>query len=121
MKLTPGGDYEGVEPAELWEDYPTFRIPPSVREQLAFPDLVTVRPAGVTMNFSAFLELITRAAGLPDRGVSAYLEYSSIPEYMPELEPDLREFSFASQLLRRKHLNMWLSDGNTIGRLHFDQ
>lgn len=121
VKLTPGGDFEGVERADLWDTYGTFAIPEAVRRKLQFPELVVVRPAGVNMNFSDFLDLITWAAEQPTRNVSAYLEYSSIPEYMPELEDDIEEFEFAKRILSRKHLNIWLSDGNTVGRLHFDE
>jgi jumonji domain-containing protein 7 len=121
VKLTPGGDFEGVEPAAIWEDFGAFSIPKVVRDKLQFPDLVVVRPAGVNMNFSEFLDLITLAAEQPKRNVSAYLEYSSIQDYMPELEADIEEFEFASVFSHLKHLNMWLSDGNTIGRLHFDE
>lgn len=121
VKLTPGGDFEGVEKAERWEEYGDFSIPDVVRNQLQFPELVVVRPAAANMNFSEFLDLITLAADQLARNVSAYLEYSSIPEYMPDLEGDIEEFIFVKDLLNRKHLNMWLSDGNTIGRLHFDE
>jgi jumonji domain-containing protein 7 len=72
------------------------------------------------MKFSEFLDLITWAAEQPARNVSAYLEYSSIPEYMPELKDDLSEFEFVRNRLTLRHLNIWLSDGNTLGRLHFD-
>ncbi|XP_022083577.1 jmjC domain-containing protein 7-like isoform X5 [Acanthaster planci] len=54
------------------------------------------------------------------RLASAYLEYSSIPDYLPELEEDIPEFPFAQDLLTRRHLNIWLGDGNTLGKLHFD-
>lgn len=119
VKLTPGGDFEGVEKAELWENYHTFKIPEYVKKQLEYPDLVVVRPAGIDMTFSEFLDLITWAAEQANRNVSAYLEYSSIPNYMPELEEDILEPIFAN-FLKRAHLNMWLSDGHTLGRLHFD-
>ena len=119
IKLTPGGDFEGVEPIDLWENHQEFSIPKMVYEALKFPDLVVVRPAGVSMKFGEFLDLITWAAEQESRNVSAYLEYSSIPDYMPKLKEDLEEFTFA-QFLKLKHLNIWLSDGNTLGRLHFD-
>ena len=119
VKLTPGGDFEGVENANLWENFDTFKIPEEVRKQLRFPELVVVRPAGVNMNFSEFLDLVQWASVQPKRNVSAYLEYSSIPDYMPELEDDILEFDFAKKLTRR-HLNLWLSDGHTLGRIHFD-
>ena len=120
VKLTPGGDFEGVENLTLWENYDDFKIPDKVKDKLPYPDLVVVRPAGIQMNFSEFLDLIEWAAEQPARNVSAYLEYSSIPEYMPELQEDLSEFIFVKNKLTLRHLNMWLSDGNTLGRLHFD-
>ena len=120
VKLTPGGDYEGVEYASLWEDYDSFVIPDSVRQKLPFPDLVVVRPAAVNMNFSEFLDLIAWASQEEHRNVSAYLEYSSIPDYFPDLVDDIVEFEFIKGRLKRRHLNIWLSDGHTLGRLHFD-
>ena len=123
IKLTPSGDYEGVEKADLWENFKTFKIPQEVKRQLQFPDLVTVRPASKDVKFSEFMDLINKTArqGAGERLLSAYLEYSSIPAYLPSLEGDLDEPKFASRLLQRKHLNIWLSDGHTLGRLHFDQ
>ena len=116
IKLTPNGNFEGVESGELWGDYEEDWIPERVRSQLSFPDLVVVRPATAEMRFSDFLDLISSA----NRTYSAYLEYSSIPYYMPELEEDIVEMPFVKGLLKRRHLNMWLSDGNTLGKLHFD-
>ena len=116
IKLTPNGNFEGVESGKLWGDYKENWIPERVRSQLLFPELVVVRPATTEMRFSDFLDLILSA----NRTYSAYLEYSSIPYYMPELEEDIVEMPFVKGLLKRKHLNMWLSDGNTLGKLHFD-
>ena len=116
IKLTPNGNFEGVESGKLWGDYKENWIPERVKSQLLFPDLVVVRPATTEMRFSDFLDLILSA----NRTYSAYLEYSSIPYYMPELEEDIVEMPFVKGLLKRKHLNMWLSDGNTLGKLHFD-
>lgn len=118
LKLTRDGNYEGVESADMWPGYTPDWIPDKVRKQLQFPDLVVVRPATDEMKMTEFLDLVT--SGLNRTGVSAYLEYSSIPAYMPELEDDIDELSFVSGLLERRHLNMWLSDGNTLGKLHFD-
>lgn len=120
IKLTERGEFEGVESAQLWPGYSADRIPIEVREQLPFPDLVVVRPATADMTFAEFIDLIS--IGMNKSGISAYLEYSSIPSYMPELEEDIIEpFSGnGEKLLERRHLNMWLSDGNTLGKLHFD-
>ena len=116
IKLTQDGDFEGVESANLWADYHENWIPEQVRTQLQFPDLVVIRPATSEMKFSDFLDYISST----NRSHSAYLEYSSIPYYMPQLEDDIMEMPFLDVQLQRKHLNMWLSDGNTLGKLHFD-
>lgn len=120
IKLTSGGDFEGVEPAELWENYKTFKIPDAVKKKLEFSDLVVVRPASLNMNFSDFVDLVESVSDGTVGNVSAYLEYSSIPEHLPELESDIMELTFISKFLQRKHLNIWFSDGNTLGKLHFD-
>ena len=116
IKLTPDGIFEGVESAKLWRGYHDNHIPPAVKSQLEFPDLVVVRPATSDMLFSDFLDLIATGSA----SFSAYLEYSSIPYYMTELESDVMEPPFISGQLERRQLNMWLSDGNTLGKLHFD-
>lgn len=115
VKLTPDGEFEGVESASLWKDYESFVIPAEVKAQLQFPDLVVVRPATQELKFSEFLAIISSPSNY-----SAYLEYSSIPEYMPLLEEDLQELPMVTDLLTQRHLNIWLSDGSTLGKLHFD-
>lgn len=116
IKLTEDGNFEGVEDTNLWDSYHNNWIPENVRMQLLYPDLVVVRPATAEMKFSEFLNYITSR----NRTYSAYLEYSSIPFHLPLLEDDVREMAFLDGLLERKHLNIWLSDGNTLGKLHFD-
>ena len=118
IKMTRDGCYEGVEAASLWPGYSEKWMPQEVKQQLQFPDLVVVRPATAEIKFSEFLQLVSAGANLT--GLSAYLEYSSVPYYMPELEEDILEMPFVRGLLERRHLNMWLSDGNTLGKLHFD-
>ncbi|XP_077997049.1 bifunctional peptidase and (3S)-lysyl hydroxylase Jmjd7-like [Glandiceps talaboti] len=119
IKLAPHGEFEGCEPARIWEDHRVFKIPQRVRDQLSVTDLVVVRPAKLDLNFSEFVDMIENKT-LKVNNVSAYLEYSSIPEYMPELEDDIQEFPFVKGRLSRRHLNIWISDGNTLGKLHFD-
>jgi len=114
IKLTPDGIFEGVESVHLWEDYNSFVIPDFVKGQLEFSDLVVVRPATQELKFADFLN------SLSSQNYSSYLEYSSIPEYLPQLEQDLSELPIVTDLLTRRHLNIWLSDGNTLGKLHFD-
>ena len=117
IKLTQDGNFEGVESATHWGNYRDDWIPDDVKKQLPFPDLVVVRPATTEMKFSDFLDFISTRN---DSMYSAYLEYSSIPYYMPQLEEDIFELPFLNHQLERRHLNMWLSDGNTLGKLHFD-
>ena len=116
IKLTPDGVFEGVESATLWSGYRQDWIPDAVRSQLPYLDLVVVRPATSEMKFSDFLDFI--ASG--NQSLSAYLEYSSIPYYMPKLQQDIFELPFIEGSLEVRQLNMWLSDGNTLGKLHFD-
>ncbi len=117
IKLTDDGNFEGVESVENWIDHRDDWIPEVVKSQLPYPDLVVVRPAKDEMRLSKFLDLITAV----NRSYSAYLEYSSIPFHLPLLEEDINEMPFLGDgLLERKHLNIWLSDGNTLGKLHFD-
>ena len=116
IKLTEDGVFEGVESATLWDGYREDRIPKEVVDQLDFPDLVVVRPATTEMLFPEFLDFIASE----NKSYSAYLEYSSIPYYMPKLEEDIIELPFVEGVLERQHLNMWLSDGHTLGKLHFD-
>eukprot|EP00118_Oscarella_pearsei_P018058 m.182497 g.182497 ORF g.182497 m.182497 type:complete len:482 (+) comp39295_c0_seq9:3846-5291(+) len=122
VKLAPGGEFEGCEEVKGWEDHGRFHVPDTVYEKLPFPDLVVVRPATLDINFSDFLNMVVGNVkeGYRVNNVSAYLEYSSIPEYMPKLEVDIDELPFMKGVLERQHLNMWLSDGNTLGKLHFD-
>ncbi|XP_062507800.1 bifunctional peptidase and (3S)-lysyl hydroxylase Jmjd7-like [Corticium candelabrum] len=119
VKLAPNGEFEGCERASDWDDYDHFTIPEIVKRQLQFPDLVVVRPATLDVSFSFFLDMITDRKSV-SKNVSAYLEYSSIPQYMPDLEEDIEELPFVKGLLTRRQLNLWLSDGNTLGKLHFD-
>ena len=118
VKITQDGVFEGVEAASLWPGYSDSWIPDRVRTQLSFPDLVVVRPATDEMAFGDFLDLVS--LGRNKSGVSSYLEYSSIPSYLPILENDIERLPFVGDLLERKHLNIWLSDGDTLGKLHFD-
>lgn len=116
IKLTPDGVFEGVENACMWSNYREDWIPAEVKSQLPYPDLVVVRPATTEMRFSDFLDFISSG----NQSFSAYLEYSSIPYYMPRLQQDIYELPFVEGSLKLRHLNMWLSDGNTLGKLHFD-
>lgn len=120
IKMSPTKDYEGIESADLWDNYDQFAIPEQVKEKLKFPDLVVPRPAPVNMNFTDFLDLIENIANGTVKNASAYLEYSSIKSYFPEMLEDVNEMPFVKGKLKLLHSNLWLSDGDTVGKLHFD-
>ncbi|KAJ8023648.1 JmjC domain-containing protein 7 [Holothuria leucospilota] len=128
IKLAPNGVFEGVEDVSLWEDHKTMEIPPYIYNQLPFPDLVVVRPGTANIRFAEFSDMMdqkqfdqtcSEKKNGTSAKVSAYLEYSSISHF-PELEKDVEELDLAMDLLEMKHLNIWLSDGDTLGKLHFD-
>ena len=102
IKLTPTGDFEGVEKAEIWEDFDSFKIPAHIKKQLLFPDLVVVRPATSNMKLSEFLDLINSTAHQENPKLSAYLEYSSLSAAMPGAEEDVMEPEFVKRLLKRQ-------------------
>eukprot|EP00051_Salpingoeca_urceolata_P000343 m.33649 g.33649 ORF g.33649 m.33649 type:complete len:556 (+) comp10471_c0_seq2:56-1723(+) len=131
IKLAPNGQFEGCDNVSNWKDNGSFRVPAAVRQKLPFPDKVVVRPAHREMEFGEFIDLISsplsslEAAGEPGLGtrneerVSAYLEYTSIKEHFSPLLDEFVQPDFAN-VLQREHENIWLSDGNTVGKLHFD-
>ena len=119
--LSPHGDYEGVEPASLWDGLEDEDMPKSHRDQLPFPDLVLVRPASMNSSFSSFIDVVEGLSNGSIANLSAYLQYTSIPAFLPGLEKDLREETLFPGILKEDQLNIWLSDGGTRGKLHFDQ
>ena len=96
-------------------------MPKSHRDQLPFPDLVLVRPASMNSSFSSFIDVVEGLSNGSIANLSAYLQYTSIPAFLPGLEKDLREETLFPGILKEDQLNIWLSDGGTRGKLHFDQ
>ena len=127
VKLAPGGEFEGVEPLTRWTPPAGFRMPEAVRRQLSRDDRVVVRPADRDVPFSDFLDLLEQGGSgtgtLPgvDRAANAtaYLEYTSLSGSFPALAAELAPMPLATPL-KLEHLNLWLSDGRTLGKLHFD-
>jgi len=117
VAFAPYGEYEGCEKAHNFDNFKEFKLPDAIKSQLSFPDLVVVRPAFLEISFSDFMEILQSSN---NSDVSAYLEYSSIPSLLPELQQDINEMPFVLDELKRRHLNIWLSNGNTLGKLHFD-
>lgn len=120
FQLTPQGEYERIEPRNSWENHEKFKIPRSHADHMLTPDLVLVRPAIEDRNFSFFMDKLEGISNGSISNMSVYLEYASISKYLPELEEDIREEMFFDGLLKRDMLNLWLSDGKTLGKTHFD-
>ncbi|EDQ84488.1 uncharacterized protein MONBRDRAFT_12766 [Monosiga brevicollis MX1] len=117
VKFAPLGQFEGIEDAGLWNARPE-RIPAAVRAQLAHPELVVVRPAHRDMALRHFLDFV-ETARVVNRTATAYLEYTEMAAHFPALLPDLPPLPITAELPLR-HQNLWLSDGHTRGKMHFD-
>ena len=83
--------------------------------QIEFKDIIIARPAGVDVSLSSFLELLET-----EKRISLYLEYLPFKGYLPDLERDAMEYPWANSHLHRLHRNVWIGNGRTIGKLHFD-
>ena len=119
VKVAPNGIFEGVEAIKLWEDHQDFEIPDVVKKQLPHSDVVVVRPAVMNLQFGQFIDYI-KEGEMKDNNVSLYLEYSSVREYMEEIQTDVKPLEFIDKLLDLDTTNVWLSGGDTLGKLHFD-
>jgi hypothetical protein len=67
------------------------------------------------LRFSEFLELLKTEAK-----VSFYLEYCSIPSSLPRMMADIADGFAWADFLDREMTNIWLGNGRTLGKLHFD-
>ena len=103
----------------LWEDFRQFEIPEVVKKQLLHPEIVVVRPAVMNLKFGQFIDFI-KSREMSKHNVSLYLEYSSVREYLEEIHTDVLPFDFIHSLLKLDTTNVWLSGGDTLGKLHFD-
>lgn len=94
IKLTPTGEFEGVEDASLWADCPSAsqnqycssplsEVPSEVKKHLKFSNhLVMVRPATADMTMNEFIDVIENRTKWMGYGgnLSAYLEYTPVGE-----------------------------------------
>ena len=67
------------------------------------------------MRFSEFLDMLNSK----DVNASFYLEYTSMSTSTPQLMSDISPLPFAS-FLKTRVSNIWLSNGKTLGKLHYD-
>lgn len=100
---------------------------------LPFPRTVMARSATMDIPFSQFARRAWRDGAprrrrartppppdqLPSAWLSNYIEYASVASYMPMLEPDISDMPLAAHL-KRMHTNLWISDGLTLMKAHYD-
>jgi jumonji domain-containing protein 7 len=68
------------------------------------------------MTMGQLLDYLEQAG---NQSAAAYLEYTALDASFPELKADLPSIPLTDWFTRR-HRNIWLSDGHTLGKLHFD-
>lgn len=120
FQLTPHGEFERIEQRKDWDSRGQSQLLQSQADQMPFPDLVLARPAVNFGNFSLFMDFLEGVSNKSISDLSVYLEYASIPEYLPELQEDLRDDFLFDGLFVKDQINIWLSDGRTVGKMHFD-
>jgi jumonji domain-containing protein 7 len=118
VKVSPNGQFEGVESASRWGSggLPGEKIKDSVVDALGDTfDLVCVRAYNWNTNFSEFIERLKAETTVNrlNQSASFYLEY--FPNSFVNVS-DLSE----GQLIQASN-NIWLGDGKTVGKLHFDE
>ena len=139
VKLSTSESFEGIEAIDEWGGINAQYIPPDILRQLQSPDKVVVRAAHKDMRLGEFMQLLHRnqrgslhqslnTSMLPGNcPFSAYVEYLDLSYHLYELQQKLLErfdawnnsLPFPIPLLEGKPY-MWLGDGRTVGRLHFD-
>ena len=90
------------------------------------PDLVMERPGGVELSISEIVDLFQNSTRDPlkDDWISAYIEYTPMSNHFDQLKKELEEPGREKQFftdLKLLHSNIWIGDGQTLGKLHFDE
>lgn len=120
FQLTPHGEFERIEHRNEWGNQNQIKLPKYLTDKMPFPDLVMARPAAKVGNVSFFLDILEGVSNGSISNLSVYFEYASIPNFLPELEEDIREDTLLGDISKREQLNIWLGDGRTVGKMHFD-
>ena len=144
VKLGKNGIFEGPAPREKWSDHKENALPKFVENQLDFPELVMERPGPINLSVKEIFQMFqnkTRDPQDPEESwISAYVEYTPMKKAFEELKKEISEPGFEKDFftqLELKHSNIWIGDshtlntlvlictiigdGQTLGKLHFDQ
>ncbi len=148
VKFSDSSDFEGIESVnEHWKTQSHEQIiPENVLSNIESPDICVVRAAHEQLSLNDVFPLLYRAnitsGQTMESGTTAYVEYQSLSPY-PELLNDLlsnhvhnhatddnddgdaKEHhhlpSWIKKLVKGCETHMWLGDGTTVGKLHFDR
>lgn len=125
VNKTGVGVFEGCESAQAWNEAGYF-LPEHIREQLESPEQVLVRPAILDIAFGNVLRHLVSKPNASRLNMSFYMEYFGLHEldqkFANRSAPGSLPFlAFAKDLFPfEESRNLWLGDGRTIGKLHFD-
>ena len=126
VKLSPSSSFEGVDDIRNWGMESRQKVPDFVLAQLASTDKVIVRAAHEDMTLDEFFSLIRieDKVGEQCERVHAYVEYLPVSYYLPGLLESLPTLSSHSSSIFDSFIDgkayLWLGDGNTTGKWHFD-
>ncbi|CAM9422558.1 unnamed protein product [Ectocarpus fasciculatus] len=127
-KLSPNEDFEGIEELSAWQGGEAQRVPPHVLSRLQSPDLLVVRNAHKELTVQEVLAMLAARGRNKEYNQSATNVYV---EYLDMLhDPQLHQlYTDNSDLIIQSHAGaeagevkpmLWLGDGRTVGKLHFD-
>jgi hypothetical protein len=146
-KLSHAHEFEGVDHLQNWEMSQVQSIPRNILEQLESPELVIVRPSHHEISLGEFLDnIITKIDPMRNTEIgqsfaskyqypNIYIEYLPVQDteilnlvqqflnlsvLSPDLITDLSKHFPFFKYLSNGNAYLWMGDGQTIGKLHFD-
>ena len=141
VKLSDSSNFEGIEVvADQWKEQAIEQpIPEIILHKIESPDICVVRAAHEQMKLSEAIPLLARnISGISgadaNTGSTAYVEYQSLNQ-RPELLADVfsgrihdnsnsevyHMADWLKTLVLGTEAHLWVGDGTTVGKLHFDR
>ena len=84
--------------------------------------MVMARPGHVDLEMDQIVAMFQNETRDPirDKWLSAYIEYTPISSHFDELKKHVEELELFNEL-KLRHQNIWIGDGQTLGKMHFDE